>query len=45
VLRPSLRVTAIEMAIGRARTQDQRLRLVEELDRYQTILGNLGWFE
>jgi hypothetical protein len=45
VLRPALRVAAIEMAIGRAGTQAQKLRLVEELDRYQTILGNLGWFE
>lgn len=45
VLRPSLRVTAIEMAISRAQTQDQKRRLVEELDRYQTILGHLGWFE
>ncbi|OGG50096.1 MAG: hypothetical protein A3F84_02610 [Candidatus Handelsmanbacteria bacterium RIFCSPLOWO2_12_FULL_64_10] len=45
VLRPALRVVAVEMAIGRAGTQDQKLRLVEELDRYQTILGNLGWFE
>jgi hypothetical protein len=44
VLRPSLRVTAIELAIDRTQTRDQKLRLVEELDRYQTILGNLGWY-